>query len=549
MNTKQQPKERENTNLARIVSIQELPGRLGKYLEVGSQQNGIVIYPNGEVQVLGAGRHKVLSAWSRLRGGGIGLITGVYPVGSFYTYLRAPNLLSGDEVLLDAGLLLCLQVLQEDPALFFNQVVLPSGKVNVVNLPLQETQILEAVNVLVRQYAADDLVLGYPLPQLRSDISQHLKELIHSQGLDLIAISLFNFRRASDRALIAEKAQKLEERLADVEIRKKMAAIENQAQLDDFLIQFDPELAEKNPIRLSDTEGPPQAGGSEISVDGMLKIWADAESQEKDRGLAWRLRSSLRRQPKSEKEDQTKKKIPTKRQLRIWLWRRIIGIIASLVFGGLATYAVVLVAEAASWDLKWEFLLIIWGPIAGLLVHSILDYIKKGEQLEEARWGAEGKVYIDDLTGNNRRKVDALVREQCQLDLDHSSGVLNELRSRVYRDGAEDLALKLRYLEKKIQTVAQKVQQGNFGKPAYLEDLNIKPFLWEKLLNYDEMILVNAALLSEKTYTIQQQYAQGELSALALDKLEQRLDHLSHRFENRSQVLKLSPGQLQADQI
>jgi hypothetical protein len=549
MNKKQEPSQMNNATQARVFSIQELPGRFGKYIEVGNQEQGIIIHPNGEAQVLQPGRHKVLSTWDRLRGKGIGLITGVYPAGNFYSYLRAPNLLSGDETLLDVGLLLCLRVSQEEASRFFLQAVLPEGDLNLVSMPLTDAAVLEALNALVRQYAADDLISAYPLPNLQTEISQSLNELFRSQGLALITISLINFRRAADRALIAEKAQRLEERLADVEIQKKMAEIENQAQLDEFMQQFDGDLAEKSAIRISDTPASSQIGGSEIAVDGMLKIWADAESQEKDRGLAWRLRSSLRRQPKDEKIDPKLKEVPTKRQLRIWLLRRLLGIFISLAFGGLVSYAVVLVAEAASWDLKWEFLLIIWGPIAGYLVHSIMDYIKKGEQLEEARWGAEGKIYLDDLTGNDRQKVDALVREQCRSDLTHSSEILNELRSRVYRDGEEDLALKLRQLEKKIQLTAQKIQQGDFGKPAYLEDLKIKPFLWEKLLNYDEMILVNAALFSEKTYAIQRQYAQGDLDDFALSKLEQRLDHLSHRFENRSRVLKLSAEKLQAGQI
>ena len=78
MSTKLQPKEINTAYLAEVFTIQELRGNLNKYIEVGNQQRGIVIHPNGDVKVLNTGRHKVLSAWQRLSGKGIGLVTGVY---------------------------------------------------------------------------------------------------------------------------------------------------------------------------------------------------------------------------------------------------------------------------------------------------------------------------------------------------------------------------------------------------------------------------------------------------------------------------------------
>jgi hypothetical protein len=112
------------------------------------------------------------------------------------------------------------------------------------------------------------------------------------------------------------------------------------------------------------------------------------------------------------------------------------------------------------------------------------------------------------------------------------------VRARVYRAGDVDLALRIKQLEQKFEAAHVEVQNLGTGQSPYLTDLNIKTSLWEKMLDYDEHLLVRTAALAEDTHVIQQTFGQGQPIAELLNQLEGRLDAFGHRFETRGQALK-----------
>ena len=111
---------------------------------------------------------------------------------------------------------------------------------------------------------------------------------------------------------------------------------------------------------------------------------------------------------------------------------------------------------------------------------------------------------MDNIKFKDRQEIDELVREQLGMELGMQRDIFNELRSRVYKMGEEDLALELRRIERKIDEGRQKVKDLKIGKPAYLrEDMKLTKTAWNYLMDEEEIILVKAALLSEEAQTIQ----------------------------------------------
>ena len=229
-----------NHPLARAYRLSELPGRLAKWLTVPEGRQGVVLPAAGSERLLQPGLHRVLSVWERLLGRRAGLRVGFVPADPISARLRADYLLSGDGQLVDASLSLVVQV--SDPALFFTQQVLPRGEIRSICLELSDQDVREALGPLVRRYAAEDLLHELPGPRLANELLSRLELHLRGLGLQAKEAQLLTFWRSEERAEVAERVQALSQRLQDVELEKQMAALENEAQLKDFVQQLSPGL-------------------------------------------------------------------------------------------------------------------------------------------------------------------------------------------------------------------------------------------------------------------------------------------------------------------
>jgi hypothetical protein len=230
----------ENAPLGLVYRLKDLPGWLGKRLPVPGGRLGVVIYRDGSSRTFPPGEHQLLSALERLRAKGYGLKAGYVPGVEFAASAQCAYLLSGDGELLDARLVCALQI--SDPLRFFSEVVIPRGVLPQTGFALEPQPLQDALGALTVQYAAADLLSGQINARLAQQLQASLGTLLGSQGLSLQEIRLLILSRAADRALIAEKIQALAERLKGVELQAKMAEIENQVQLDEFIQQLAPEL-------------------------------------------------------------------------------------------------------------------------------------------------------------------------------------------------------------------------------------------------------------------------------------------------------------------
>jgi len=197
------------------------------------------------------------------------------------------------------------------------------------------------------------------------------------------------------------------------------------------------------------------------------------------------------------------------------------------------------IAGAAESGARWEFYLTIWGFAAIVIFESLRSLFQKREEFEEVHWAEPGATFVDDLVGQDRVQADGLIRNQCDSDLHNTQDMLNNLRSRAYKNGAEELALQIRSLEKKFHRTREEVMNPNIGVPPYVTDLKVSRRMWDDLLDYDEQLLVRASALSEDVQALQQEYARGaEITSEKLNQLEGRLDAFLHQFKNRNQALR-----------
>jgi len=525
--------------LGKSFQINELAGRASKYLNVPPGRQGVVIRRDGWAPLYPPGSHRVLTAWQRLRGLGVGLHAGFVPAGPFSAWLQADNLLSGDGELLDARLLCSLEV--ADPQRFFSEQVLPRKALEVGAIDLSDSTLAESLAAWARRYAAEDLRFSLPSARLFPELQTALQPSFDFSGLRLNALQLVSFQPADDRLLIAEKVQALNERLQDVALQKKMAELDNQTQLDGFIQQLDPELPQKIGLRLPATEDADAAASTSAaapaSLPDQVRSWFIAESGLGKTGLNWRMQVLL---GKAKKPRRIIDHI-SQANLRHWMNRRTIELLLLIGIGYGLSYLVRSLTAGASWADLAGLLFVIWTPILGLVVNRLIEYVRKREQAEQEAENEDIQTDLDDLSYDDRQRAEQLVREQCRNDLTSAQQILEQLRSKLYRLGQEDLALRMRELERHFAANLTRLGDTEFGKPAYLSDLNINGPVWYSMVGYDERLLASATLLQDSAERLQQKYTQQQrLEINWLDSLESQLDEFMHRFEARSRAMRFS---------
>ena len=527
---------KENQNyLARAYKLKDLAGRLGKYLEVPPGRRGITISSNGDVSTFSPGRHRVLSAVGRLLGRAAAFRAGVIRDGSFTAWVKAENLLSGDDELVDASLLCEVEIVDEER--FFTQQVLPRRVIHGNSIDISSEAGWELFGALIRRYAVADLIHGAPTEHMLPQIRAGLDPILVDQGLQLGYLQMLSFWRTEDRALAAEKALVFKDRLRDAELEEKMARIETETQFDDFVRQLEPGMEEKiglHPVEVRDEDAAAEGEGKSLSILDSFRTWINFESKKDERGRHFRIDGLFRRLGNKKDTPLRGRKQPKRWWLPRVLW---MGFVLVAAYG--LTRLVNWIAGAAESGARWEFYLTIWGFAAIVIFESLRTLFQRREELEEVHWAEPGTTFVDDLVGQDRVQADGLIRNQCESDLRNAQDMLNDLRSRVYQSGAEDLALRMKVMEKKFQESRKLVMDINVGVPPYVTDLKVSRRMWDDLLDYDEQLLVRSSAMSDDVQLLQQEFAQGaEITPEILDQLEGRLDAILHQFKNRNQALR-----------
>jgi hypothetical protein len=536
-------KEEKQTSmvpLGRAFRLKELKGYFQKFITIPPGRTGVVVEADGQGRTLAPGYHRLLTVIQRLRGRGVGLAAGYVPKEPFNLRMAIPYLLSGDGKLVDLNLACVLEV--NDPVKFFTQVVLPQGTFQADGMEVNDEMARKMLGSATTKYAAADLVHGLP-PRLNGELLNALGMFAAGWGLSVRNIPLVVITNSDDRLAIAEKTQALQERLQDVALQAKMAEIENQAQLDEFIQQVDPQagaVVHPQVAQAAPAEAAPLAAAAAPAKDApaaarkpgeyLRTLFGGSGAGNSRRGGL--LAGLFHQKPKAAAE--------TRELPHLWWLMRTLWMAIVLIMAGIITYLVFHLAASASVQRKLEFLLPTWGFAITYILTNIKVLAEKSENAFEITRPSSASSRLDDLVGDDRRRADELVREQCQKELGHVREVLQDIRTREFKRDKTEMALKLRNeLEQNAEEGIKKIGSPDYGCPAYVTDLYLNRNAWNDMLNYDEDLLGYAHALSDKAHLLQQKSQADELDMAQLAGFDTDISDFRNRFFERGRPIKI----------
>jgi hypothetical protein len=517
--------------LARVFQLKDLPGRIGKSIQVPPGRLGIALYADGKTRTFPPGEQHLLSLLERFQGKGVGLQSGYISTGPLTACFRLEYLLSGDGELLDALLVCAIEI--SDPVRFFREIVVPRGELRDATLELDPSVVQAALGAVTAQYVASDLASGRLDARLLPQATASLGGLLGNLGLSLKEIQLLSVSRSENRVVVAEKAQALRERLRDVALQGKLAEIETQSQLDEFIQQAAPEM--KDVVHTSVTaSASPQKGG----IAETLRSWLASIGGQAQRTRSW-LEKRLQQKQES---DEFTVPIPKSPPRARTFWEKPTWAIAFTLL--LAIVLTLLIPILPSWLSKADILVAIWGAAIPILIDRTFALITMREEFEEQNWAQRGHQYLDNLTGNDRQWADQVVREQCVRELRHIQEIVSEIRSSEYQRGNQDFALTLKQtLERNLEDWLAKVQRSDYAKPPYVTDLNISQHAWKQMLDRDEDLILHINALGEWASQLQQKSILSQLMPEAAAKLNAEVSKFGNLFFERGRTLQAPPAE------
>ncbi len=516
-----------STPSARVLPLDKLPGWISKSLDVPPLRTGIVVTSSGKSTTYPSGKHIILSPIDRLRGKGVGLQIGYVSTEPVTARLTASYLLSGDEILVDAAITYDARI--TDLQRYFCELVIPMGEIPAGQINFSNEEAASSIRQLVRRYTADDLIHGLPTHLLAAEIQRALSATLQNLGMEVDRILLITFWRSDDKVKATEKIMELEQDLQNIELQKKMAEVESQIQLDDFIHQLDPEFSQSAGVRPVMHERTVSGNDTANSAENLKKWLVDQTTHSS--GSHWRLSNLF-------SNDNKNSLLPSRRPPQNWWVGRTIWILFLVCSGaGITLWTTNRFSGEPRKDLLYGFLTGLWLFLLPFILGEIKKLVEKWEKVNEAVWNLHSATHLQELIGDDKNRADRLVRKQCLSEMERSRSILEDMVSRLYNAGSTDSAIRLRELRHKFESTQERLKQPDFGNPAYLSDNHLSSAAWGRTLDYDENLLSFAGAITEQVFTAQQNLSSSK-EIPTLNSIEQHLDEFLYRFSGRSQVLK-----------
>ena len=513
--------QNESIPLAIALTVQELKGWVRKELFVPNGKRGIVIFRNGKSKIFSSGTHTALNPLQRIKKQGVGLQAGYMPEKELPLFLRINNILTGDDHLVDISLMCQLEIL--DHRKFFEMGVIPRKYLEGSALILDDEESFRAVYQIINEYALEDLISGSLHDTIRQRISTLLQSILSLQGLQLSNIFLLTIWPVEDRVRIEEKLFEFEQKMNSISLEKKMASIENDAQLQEFMQEFGVSIPKSSAFSKISLKPEESSASKSLFYD-----WIKNELRDNLPGRNFRIKSIWQKKIKPETDEKTG---------RIKFFPRLVFVILIflLIISVISLYARIVNNETLSPD--YRFYIGIGTILVGLIINTIIAYYKKWEADYATDYDDRRTSMLDDLSEKNRKEVDVIVRDQCIAELAEQKRMLNDTRSRVYKNGEEEFALTLRHLENKIDDSIDQIKNKNFGIPPYLNfNRKFTTRIWEEFLEKDEQILIMVSSLTQVVLDIQKQIGQQTIDKGLISGFENQLDHFLQTFGARHRI-------------
>jgi uncharacterized membrane protein YcjF (UPF0283 family) len=238
--------------------------------------------------------------------------------------------------------------------------------------------------------------------------------------------------------------------------------------------------------------------------------------------------------------EENTKKPPVRRKLRWWLFTVIAVLIAVLT-----PISTTFHLFKDGWDPKvWKvtILLIVWTFALFAIIFSVRRLVRRLKKVKESEAAKEDKqspvMTVSRFSEEDRIAMNRRVRQQVSNEFENQKGLLERVRSSAYRAGREELALQAHRMQKTLDENIDRILNPNYAVPVYLqENQNLSKNVWEKLIESEETLLIQAALLNQELEAFERKTIENTNEIPSLAEYEASVKQFMNDFNNRSRLV------------
>jgi len=495
-----------DASIGRLIQIADLEGWFAKWLVVPEGYRGIVMYPDGEVRDLSAGRLPVLSFRQRAAGRGIGARVALVSTLPFTRYLPVFGLRSGDGALLKANLVLSATI--GDAARFMEQAPVTAGRLDA---PSPDPFLVsEQLRALVRQFTTVDLLSGAAASALKRDLLPLLQPLFANTGLRLLDFIAISFLSADEQLKTAEQEHDVQEALKKLAHEAGLAELERQAEKKDFQRQL---------------EGQPAGAG----------LPPTAGKPETEKGKPLPPPFSFDRRKKSE----IRRELPPG-----YLRLQVLKISAMFIFMAILT---VVVDPLLIWlNLRnsiqvpglltslWTTAVVIFGKTVWDIYEKVTKEEKQSQFIDYAP-----ESELDDIAFSRHTSVDEFLRTQANRELAHILENLNHTWKNLSQRDQTRVAWALKQLVHSVEQLKERVLDPVFGQPSYPTNHGNLHELQTRQIEYDQAFLLFLESVTTQSDQLRLKSVNEIVSQADADDLIRQVIRVETSFEARRRPPKI----------
>lgn len=510
--------------IGRKIMPDEFSGFPRKTFKVPEQHDAIQVRKNGELLIFHQGDNIYVEKQPKNdHATNVAIITTNEIVITFHP----TQSLSGDKELLDIVLMATVKV--ADPTLFFRSKL--SGTKKITDKDLEIDKNTESIlRSFTQKYLAQDLIHGDLDKQALNLINLSLSENLKQVGLSINLVPMIAISLSSDRILIAERAQVINDKLRSIEIQEKFAEIETEVELREFIHEIDPEM-EVNTAFATNENNPTKADDDD-NIREMFTNWIASARSGSKLNLHTRLTELISTLNKDEKPNLPPPKFwwrGTSLWMILWL---LLAVTLTIVFTNYTA--------GAERKTQLEIPILIWSATIGVELAALKRLYEKWNLIKVTAPSMVEPPSVKMVVEHNRTETDRLVRQQCVSDMRRILVLVTEARSIQYKKGFEQKALEIRgKLEPTVESAIKKLNDNNFGKAGYLTDLPITESNWEQWLDQEEEILLRSSNLVENCESYLENSTAGEITSSDTSAINNNIAVFLSKFYARNRSLQI----------
>ena len=438
-------------------------------------------------------------------------LAGYFPKHPFEARIAMDKVLTGDGGLVD--LRIETRVVVEDPVAFIENTLFEEHNIDKHEYYLKPRAFTDEIAAFVKRYEAADLSSGRLNQTIISFLKETLTPNLRYLGLRLLDVRTISLWLSSEQATVMTK------------IASNLANFHSPDAFRSFLQEED--LQEKITLHQSENENATDEPGDWL--ESIQSFFTNKES-----GRNFRMQKIIKN------TEENTKKTPLRRKLRWWLVA-LIGVAVPLGAAIMSTKRLFKNGwEPSTW--KITLALLVWAIALFFIIASIrrlVRKLKKAKASEAPKVAKQSPVLtVSRFSEEDRIAMNRKVRQQVAGEFERQKEMLEQLRATAYRDGREELALQAHRLQKQLDENIARVLNPNYAIPVYLQDnQDISKDSWEKLIESEETLLIQAALLNQELETFEREANNSNGETPSLAEYEASIRQFMNDFNNRGRLV------------